>query len=381
MRGYKHRVRLRADGRYEGRLMIDGRQVSIYGKSEREVRNNIEEIRKGVDRGEVIVKNERLENALTDYLFQVKQSKVKPSTFDRVECTFNNQIKGSPLGRMPMGSIDGKDIQRVLDALCDTLSWSSVKKVYDLCGEFFRYAVATRKLNHNPMVFVTMPHRSRFKKQPKPMSVFTADEVRRIIEAAESVDEKGAPRYRYGEVIVLLLLTGLRSGEVRAIRASDIDLDAKMLYITQNISHSKDREHGGVIDQVSSTKTMQSKRGVPLNERAVLAVERLLKRTYNPDNGYLITTQNGGFLSASYFQAQFDYILKRAGVEHKGLHTNRHSFATILLKDAKSKGQIKEVSELLGHAQVSTTYDYYIHTFNEEKRTLVKSLDTLVKME
>ena len=61
-----------------------------------------------------------------------------------------------------------------------------------------------------------------------------------------------------------------------------------------------------------------------------------------------------------------------------GLHSTRHSFATIILKEAVDKGQIKEVSELLGHSQVSTTYEYYIKTDNEDKRDLVQSLDSIL---
>lgn len=61
-----------------------------------------------------------------------------------------------------------------------------------------------------------------------------------------------------------------------------------------------------------------------------------------------------------------------------GLHSTRHTFATIMLKDAEDKGQIKEVSELLGHSQVSTTYEYYIKASDEDKRKLIEQLDNLV---
>ncbi len=60
------------------------------------------------------------------------------------------------------------------------------------------------------------------------------------------------------------------------------------------------------------------------------------------------------------------------------LHSTRHTFATVVLKDAEDKGQIKEVSELLGHSQVSTTYEYYIKASDDDKRNLVNQLNTLV---
>lgn len=61
-----------------------------------------------------------------------------------------------------------------------------------------------------------------------------------------------------------------------------------------------------------------------------------------------------------------------------GLHSTRHTFATVILKNAEDKGQIKEISELLGHSQVSTTYEYYIRTSDEDKRNLLNQLDALV---
>lgn len=61
-----------------------------------------------------------------------------------------------------------------------------------------------------------------------------------------------------------------------------------------------------------------------------------------------------------------------------GLHSTRHTFATIILKDAEDRGQIKEVSELLGHSQVSTTYEYYIKPSDSDKRILIDQLGTLV---
>ena len=61
-----------------------------------------------------------------------------------------------------------------------------------------------------------------------------------------------------------------------------------------------------------------------------------------------------------------------------GLHSTRHTFATVILKNAEDKGQIKEVSELLGHSKVSTTYQYYIKASDEDKRKLLDQLDALV---
>ena len=158
----------------------------------------------------------------------------------------------------------------------------------------------------------------------------------------------------------------------------DIDFKRKLLYVNMNICHHKDRVNGGVIDSLSTPKTKKSPRSVPLNERALIAIKRLQSLTYSPSNDLLIATASGGILSNQYFELTYSRILKRAGIDHMGLHSTRHSFATIILKEAVDKGQIKEVSELLGHSQVSTTYEYHIKTDNEDKRDLVQSLDSIL---
>lgn len=377
--GFK--ISLHKSGLFRGCVTVDGRQIDRYGRTEREVTEKLKKLREEAIRGSTIPKKQRLENAMHAYLFDVKQKSVKASSFDRAECTFNNQIRGTALGRKVLDGVKEQDLQRHLNELTQTHSISTTKKVYHLLGDFFRFMVATKQLNHNPMTLVSMPHASQFRKQPKPMSILSPDEMTRVIQAAESVGANGEPVYRYGEAVVLLLLTGLRSGEVRALRDRDIDFSNNMLHVETGISHHKDRVNGGVIDEVSTPKTVRSKRDIPLSPRAVTAIQRLFARTYNADSGLLITTQSGGILSASYFQSQYDSILKRAGIEHKGMHSTRHSCATVLLKhtDAEKKGLIKEVAEILGNT-IPVCYDFYIGTSNEDKREMVAVLDDLSKV-
>lgn len=369
----------RQDGRYEARVTIAGKRYSRYGRNVTEVKRKIKQLQDEFEKESVIAENVRLNVALESYLEDIKRCKVKSTTYDRVESTFKYHIKDEALGRMQVGTITAQDVQRLLLEKCENgMSASSIKKIYNLLGEFFRYATATKVIGSNPMVLVEMPHSSKIKHQEKEMEVLTSDELKRIIEVAEQVDEKGSPIYKYGEAIVLLLLTGMRSGELRGLNISDIDLENQTMYIRHNATYSKDRKNGGIIHSVGDVKTRTSNRSIPLNARAVLAINRLLETICNHDTGYLVCTTTGKIVTHSNLQRCYNLILKKAGVEHMGLHSTRHSFATIVLKDAEDKGQIKEVSELLGHSKVSTTYQYYIKTSDAEKRKLINQLDALV---
>lgn len=372
-------IRQRKDGSYEARITVAGKRYSKYGKSVAEVKRKVKQLQDEFEKENVIAENIRLNVALESYLEDVKRCKVKSTTYDRVESTFKHHIQYEALGRMQVGTITDKDVQKLLIEKCEQgMSASSIKKIYNLLGEFFRYATATKVIGSNPMVLVEMPHSSIIQYQEKEMEVLTSDEMKRIIAVAEQVDKNGQPIYKYGEAIIFLLLTGMRSGELRGLNVSDIDLEKRKLRVRHNATYSKDRKNGGIIHSVGDVKTKKSKRNIPLNDRAVLAIDRMLKTTCNHDTGYLVCTTTGQIVTHSNLQRCYSLILKKAGVKHMGLHSTRHSFATVVLKDAEDKGQIKEVSEMLGHSKISTTYQYYIKASDTEKRNLVNQLNELV---
>lgn len=371
-------VRQRKSGLYEARTTINARQISCYGETEKIAREKLEKKIKEADSGIIMAPKTRLDKCVNQYIVVVKQPSIKPSAYDRVECTYKNQIHNTSLGRRQLASVKSDDIQAYLQELAGTLSISSVKKVYTLLGEFFRYMVASQRISYNPMLLVKLPHATMFVKQPKDMEVLTPEEMARIIAVAEQRKPNGELLYKYGEVVVLLIYTGLRSGEIRALRWADIDLQNKMLHVNKNVCHHRDRKTGRMVDTLSTPKTKNSIRGIPLSDRAIIAIKRLQQLTYCAENDLLITTDSGGILSNQFLYKTYDRILKRAGIEHMGLHSTRHSFATVMVKKAENKGQIKEVSELLGHSQVSTTYNHYIKTDNSDKRNLIQSLDYII---
>lgn len=372
------KIRQRKDNSFEGRITIDGKQKSVYGSSNSEVKRKIKELQSEIAKGNIIVRSARLNIAIESYLFDIKQSRVKATTFDRAESTFKYHIKDESLGRMQLGTVTPQDIQKLLSEKCQKgLSESSIKKIYNLLSEFFRYATVMREISHNPMELVKLPHRSKMIYQTKEMEILTLDEVKRIIAIAEYTDKDGNLDYRYGEAIVLLLLTGMRAGEARGVNKSDIDFEKGILYVRQNVTYAKDREKGGIKHIIGDTKTEKSNREIPLNDRAVLAIKRLIEITCNHDTGYLLCTSKGQIVTHSNLAKCYTAMLKKADIAHMGLHSTRHTFATMILKQAEDKGQIKEVSELLGHSQVSTTYKYYIKTSNEDKRNLLNQLNKL----
>ena len=167
-------IRQRKDGSYEARITVAGKRYSKYGKSVAEVKRKVKQLQDEFEKENVIAENIRLNVALESYLEDVKRCKVKSTTYDRVESTFKHHIQYEALGRMQVGTITDKDVQKLLIEKCEQgMSASSIKKIYNLLGEFFRYATATKVIGSNPMVLVEMPHSSIIQYQEKEMIVPT----------------------------------------------------------------------------------------------------------------------------------------------------------------------------------------------------------------
>lgn len=370
-------IRKRKDGRFEARITLRGERISIYGKTAPEVNAKIIKVKWDAEHHKVLARSDRLRDSMERWIKTVKRSSdLKASSYDRIESTFREHILKSDMARKRLDAIEPMDIQNLLNLKSRKgYSYSSIKKIYDLFREFFRYHADRDNIMKDPMRFVKMP---RVQNRKRNIEFFTTDEVRRIIAVAESLNKNGKKKYRYGEAIILLLLSGMRNGELRALTVSSIDLDNKLIHINKTVSRAIDEKSGNYVHMVQTPKTYNAVRDIPMTGRAEQAVRELMKTTYNRRTGYLITTEKGNIVSHSLLQRSFDRILKKAGLEHKGLHATRHTFGTIMVKNAEGNGQIKEASELLGHSRTSTTYDYYVGTTMDEKVQLMNSLDDLV---
>ena len=118
--------------------------------------------------------------------------------------------------------------------------------------------------------------------------------------------------------------------------------------------------------QVGKLKTASSKRDVPLNSTAVAMVEDLRRERYLGEKTPLVSDENGGFTRPVNFRKRYYGILEAAGIERKGLHSLRHTFATNLVNGVKqpdgttSSLSPKQVADLLGHSTSEITELYYV---------------------
>lgn len=347
----------RKDGTWTGRIYLgrdsNGKQKvkAVYGKTEKEVKNRIKEIKTQLIKYDNITLSKvTLSELLTDWLQNIKKYELKASSYDRVEYTINHNI--SPyIGYLQISSIKPNDIQRYINNLTDIgYSYSTIKKAYNAINASLRFAVERDYIIKNPCASVHLPKQ---KQRPKyDIEFFTDTEVYSITESATSRFKTGNYRYKHGYAIILLLNTGMRVGELLALKWKNVDFVNKQIFITETRSQVIDRTNNNqkyvMVDR--STKTQSSCRYIPINSKSLEALMYFKSLGYS--NPYVMANSDTGLITYRNLFRVLENILDSNGINHGSLHTLRHTFATRLFK----KGvDIKVISELLGHSDISIT--------------------------
>ena len=132
-----------------------------------------------------------------------------------------------------------------------------------------------------------------------------------------------------------------------------------------------------ILLEQESTKT-DKERTINLPEKAIQALETLKKNMTESKDGYVMCTREGNPVRPRTLRNVLDAVLKRAGLKNAGLHSLRHTFASILF----AKGvPVKIVSEILGHNSVQVTIDIYIHVIPDDKAKAMQLLDAANALE
>lgn len=230
------------------------------------------------------------------------------------------------------------------------LSTGSVNGVITVLRDSFAAACRLGLIADSPADRLTRP-----KRREKPVGCFTAAE-QKAIEAAVQSSKK--PKM---QGILLCLYTGLRIGELLALRWQDIDFEKSLLIVSHT---SRDTENGIVLED---PKTETSRRVIPL-PRQLLSRLRSLKKSSHSD--FVVANGDRPLLIRSY-QRSFELLLKKLHIPHRGFHALRHTFATRALECGMD---VRTLSEILGHRNPTVTLNRYAHSLIEHKREMMNRL-------
>lgn len=364
--GYRYKLKQKI-------VLPDGREILVIGSGK--TRSQCEENTKRLCKKKLAQFGEQVKTIVTlaDYcqhwIDNVKEfDGTKYNTLTSYRTALAKRIRPLANG-VDIRSVKREDIQKLYGEMQRlNLSFYVVKDVRAvICGALDE-AVKSGILISNPARGVKLP--PRVKKDPE---YFTADEVKRILEAA--------PRYGLKARWMLGFYLGLRQGECLALCWEDIDFQSEPATLKVRRTISRVRGKGLVID---TPKTPSSYRTIPLSQdlidelkrhRKAQAQQRLSTAGRWDARDFVFTTPAGKPIDPANDRKAWIALLEEAGIPYKKLHCARHTTATLMHSHSVP---LLTISRVLGHASINTTAEFYAHVETDTKLKAVNTFSSAI---
>lgn len=365
-------IRKRKDGRWEGRYKkgraADGSIIygSVYGKTYKEAKEKMASIishplqlatpkGQGKTFGEVL--NLWMDN---------NRVRLKGGTINKYQNLIDTHIMPE-LGLTKVNELSATRINTFLDAKISRgridgsggLSASYVRSIMLVINAAIKYAVS-EQLCSSLKTPICKPSADKTE-----LSILSSEEQKKL-EASllNNFDLTGAGIY-------ISLHTGLRIGEVCSLAWNDIDMNKRVIHVRHTVARIRSgNSASSTILIIDTPKTKASKRDIPISS-TLLPI--LLKLKTLSSKGFILTGTSE-FINPRTFEYRYHKILDDCGITSVNYHALRHTFAT---RCVEAGVDIKSLSEILGHGDVSVTLNTYVHSSLEMKRNQLEKLTTL----
>lgn len=360
-------IRKRADGRWEARYQTSGTDKgrkayrSVYGSTYEEAKKKRDDaVRKAGKRpgqmtggGDMPGTPILFSQAAAGWLEEISGN-LKHSTYVKYNNIYRKHLEKA-LGSIPLSGMSGQEIQERISEhlLVERLSDSIRKSVCCVTKQILEFA------GEKYSVCAPMPELSAGKPMNRPVETFSKDEQSRLLACVYN----GMDRFK--AAILLCLYTGMRLGELCALKWTDFDFRDRMVAVNRTVQRITTKEDAaGTVLMETAPKSESSRRTIPLTDE----MAGLLKGI-GGDGEYVFGGDRP--LEPRTMQYQMKRILREACVENRNFHILRHTFATNCVESGMD---VKTLSVLLGHSDVKITLNRYVHPTMESKRKQIGRL-------
>ena len=315
----------------------EGKPKSSTCKTKKEAQRFLREKLREIDRGEYReLKEIRFSAFCKLWLDDYVEGRLKDTTRKDYEIIISRHLLPH-FGNVKLTSISAEACQKLIaKKLKAGLSPKTVINILVPLKEMLKHAVMWGYLLSNPADYVEKP-RTR-KRHPEILS------LKQIKDFLSHIKEP------YRTVVITAALTGLRRGEVLALKDKDIDFAKSVICLRRSFSRGK----------LTTTKSEDSDRNIPLsNALASFLLAHLARRTESPA-GWLFVNERGNPINGdNMYRRHYRPALEKAGIGKSiNLHSLRHTLATMLLEQGEN---VKVVQDILGHSSATITLDVYSH--------------------
>ena len=362
----------RADGRWEGRyaagLKPSGKTkyVSVYGKTYREAKEKLEK-HKG-ERYRALPICTLTVKLIMEAWLSIRATEIKESSYQRYWMLIDKHIVPR-LGSLRVNALTAKILSDFIKDLQQSgrrdgkggLSEKTVSDILCVLRSALRLAGRKYAVNDDCLFEVKAPA-----PRNKPLETMCDEECLELTHAVLATPDLSGAAYLLG------LNFGLRIGEVCGLKWSDIDVSKRELTVNRTVLRIKAGSRTKVV--VQTPKTDSSVRVLPLTAEMLYLLSGL--RNTKNDDAFILSGKTRP-MEPRALQYRFRVFQERNGLERRNYHSLRHTFAT---RSIERGYDAKALSELLGHKNVRTTLQLYVHPTMQHKRKIVEALSSMLPM-
>lgn len=357
----------------------------FYGKTEKEI--NIK--RKAYENSVQTTTGSSV--LFIDYIDNYIHTKidVESTTLDGYEDVIKGMLKPHPIANCEIQNLNEDNMRDYINNLAKKYARSSIQKLVAVIRPALKYAVKHGDITIYPLEDVKIPSEDKVAVKKKEVPYIIESDLNKLYIESKRINQKGItwsgqygkPTYGVNaDIIVFIGHTGLRISEAIGLRWEHVDLENKYIYIREAVVKTKDRSDSNkkYTNKRKGTKSSAGERDIPLSNIAIEMLEKFSQRNpkHKPQDP-VILTEIGTSPTPSNIRRILDSMLIRSecSIKHCGLHGLRHGFGAILLNRGVD---IKKVSMLLGHKDITTTYNIYISFTKEQiSQSVISVLDNI----
>lgn len=278
-----------------------------------------------------------------------KKNSIKSASYNRLLVS-RDVLEEYDISKKKICEISFFDIQHYINLLVEAgYSMSNIKKQVLIVTAPLRQAAAMRIISADPCVGIQMPAEAKVKKKAREVIAYTEDEQSRLWK--NIIKEPGNIGYA---AVAFQIETGLRAGELLALKWSDLELDRSRMKVHATIINPQYNN----AEYQDSPKSKSSNRTIPLTPKAIGILRSLQKRRKTE----WVFEQDDKRYTYQKLTYQTKKLCRESNVKYHGEHIFRHTFAT----NCYYKGiDVKILSKLMGHSSVQVTYNIYINLYGD----------------
>lgn len=357
-----------------------------YGKTTKEVKEKLakkKDLIKNTD-SNIIINNIGVINSTTfnDYMkfWLSNRNDIEITTLQSYENALKERFtnfKYYNIADKQLKALTTEMLQNYLNELSNHYSRNSILKTWSPIKQCLQYAIRNNEIETNILNGIRIPKEFNCKTKTKTIEVIEEKHINMLWE--EAYRKFGNGKFAYGDsarVLCLIMYTGLRISEALGLKWECIDFQNKKMTIKSSLATIKNSDNRYInIDK--ATKRASSDRIIPLPDKAVQILRDLeLKNPNHKKTDYVCITQNGTTFTRRNIERTLSNMLKSLGIEENYTpHSLRHGYGSILLSNGVD---IKVVSELLGHKDITTTYNIYIKVYDKDKYKAVNVFNNII---